>query len=132
MINHMVNHFPDAPALDVLGDRTRRRLVTLLASGPRPASDLAETLHISRPAVSRHLRLLRSRGLIEEEPVSVDRRVRLCRLRIEPLAEVEQWSERVQNFWTTRLAAFAQYVSTQETPPGRGRRRPRSARRRGA
>lgn len=128
----MVNHLSDVPALDVLGDRTRRRLITLLASGPRPASDLAETLRISRPAVSRHLRLLRSRGLIEEEAVSDDRRVRLCRLRIEPLAEIEQWSERVQNFWTMQLAAFAKYVGAQEVSAGRARRGRRSSRRRGA
>jgi len=124
----MVNQFPDASALDVLGDRTRRRLLTLLASGPRPASDLAESLRISRPAVSRHLRLLRSRGLVEDAPDPGDRRVRLCRLRVGPLAEIEQWSERVQHFWTMQLAAFAHYVGAEQARSGRGRR---SSRRRG-
>lgn len=125
MINRMVNHMTDPRALDVLGDHTRRRLVALLASAPRPASELAQQLRVSRPAVSRHLRLLRSRGLVEEVPVPGDGRMRLCRLRPEPMAEVEQWAQQVRAFWAGRLTAFARYVADQHDGTPRKRRRRR-------
>jgi len=125
----MVNHISDAPVLDVLGDRTRRRLVALLAAGPRPAGDLARALRISRPAVSRHLRLLRHRGLVEERRVPKDGRIRLCRLNTTPLVQIGQWAEQVQRFWEEQLAAFADYVRTQEAPARRSRRAKSASRR---
>lgn len=132
MINHMVNHISaprvtDPRALDVLGDRTRRRLLALLAAAPRPASGLADQLGVSRPAVSRHLRLLRSRGLVEEVHVPGDGRMRLCRLRPEPMAEVEQWAQQVRAFWAGQLTAFARLAAEQrpDTTAKKGRRRRR-------
>jgi DNA-binding transcriptional ArsR family regulator len=51
-----------------LGDRNRRAIVELLGGGSRSVQELADELPISRPAVSRHLRLLKNAGLVVEEP----------------------------------------------------------------
>lgn len=53
--------------LDALGDANRRRILRLLADGGRSVQEIADALPISRPAVSRHLRLLRDSGLVAEE-----------------------------------------------------------------
>jgi DNA-binding transcriptional ArsR family regulator len=62
---------------DALGDPHRRAIVELLATRERSVQEIADALPISRPAVSRHLRLLQSAGLVEEEPEGTRRIYRL-------------------------------------------------------
>ena len=63
----MVQPQPAGDPFDALGDPNRRRIVELLRSGDRSVQELADDMPISRPAVSRHLRLLREAGLVHEE-----------------------------------------------------------------
>lgn len=93
-----------------LADPTRRQVVELLRSGPRKASDLAEKMSVSRPLMSRHLRILRTGGLIEEERVEHDARLRLFKLCPEPFDHLTDWLEHIQGFWTDQLAAFKAHV----------------------
>jgi DNA-binding transcriptional ArsR family regulator len=60
-----------------LGDPTRRRIVEMLAGGARSVGQIAAELPISRPAVSRHLRVLREAGLVDDEPDGTKRRYHL-------------------------------------------------------
>ena len=72
-----------------LADPVRRRIVELLATGSRPAGAVADQfVHISRPAVSRHLRVLREAGLVESDLVG---RERIYRVDLDALTEVEAW-----------------------------------------
>jgi DNA-binding transcriptional ArsR family regulator len=96
--------------LTALADPTRRRVVELLRERPRRAGELAAASGISGPAMSRHLRLLRAGGLVEEERVDADARVRLYRLRREPFLALEEWLYQVQAFWTGQLDAFKAHV----------------------
>jgi len=73
---------------ECLADATRRRLLTVLAQGDRTAGQLACLEPISRPAVSRHLRVMRQCGLVD---VAADGRIRRYRLRPEMLAAVEDY-----------------------------------------
>jgi DNA-binding transcriptional ArsR family regulator len=100
----MVNNL-DA-TLAALADPTRRRVVELLRERPRRAGDLAAASAMSGPAMSRHLRVLRASGLVEEERVEHDARVRLYRLRPEPFVALHEWLDQVQAFWTDQLSAF--------------------------
>lgn len=63
-------------------------------------------LSMSRPAMSRHLRVLRRAGLIEQQFVDRDARVRMVRLRPEPLSALRSWLEEVEAFWDGQLDAF--------------------------
>ena len=104
----------NAAALDdtlaALADPTRRGVVDLLRRRPRPAGELAAALEVSAPALSRHLRVLRKRGLIEEERDESDFRLRIYRLRPEPFSELQDWLRQVEGFWGEQLGAFREHV----------------------
>jgi DNA-binding transcriptional ArsR family regulator len=64
----MTNPLPEGDPFDALGDPNRRAIVELLGAGERSVREIADSLPISRPAVSRHLRLLKQAGLVVEKP----------------------------------------------------------------
>jgi DNA-binding transcriptional ArsR family regulator len=68
---------PNGDPFEALGDANRRAIVELLGSGGLSVQELADALPISRPAVSRHLRLLKAAGLVVEEPRGTRRVYRL-------------------------------------------------------
>ena len=92
--------------LQALADPTRRRVVDLLRKRPRPAGDLARASRISPPAMSRHLRVLRESGLVEEERDRDDARLRIYRLRPQPFRDLQAWLRDVESFWALQLDAF--------------------------
>jgi DNA-binding transcriptional ArsR family regulator len=77
---------------EALGDPNRRAIVELLGSGDRSVQELADALPISRPAVSRHLRLLKAAGLVVEEPRGTRR---VYRLHDQGVEAVRAYLERV-------------------------------------
>src|ERR1700716_1288159 len=79
-----------------LADPTRRRVVELLRRRPQRAGDIAAALSVSAPRLSRHLRVLRKNGLIEDPGVDHDARVRVYRLRPERFAILRSWLEEVE------------------------------------
>jgi DNA-binding transcriptional ArsR family regulator len=90
-------------ALEALADPTRRTIVELLAAGERSAGELAAEFETSRPAVSRHLRVLREHGLVSAREHG---RRRLYALEPAPLAELDEWLSHYRSFWTNRLDAL--------------------------
>jgi DNA-binding transcriptional ArsR family regulator len=92
--------------LAALADPTRRQVVELLRERPRRAGELAAAAEMSGPAMSRHLRVLRTSGLVEEERAGHDARVRVYRLRPEPFVALHEWLDEVQAFWSEQLGAF--------------------------
>jgi DNA-binding transcriptional ArsR family regulator len=93
--------------LAALADPTRRRVVDLLRVRPRRAGELAVAFRMSPPAMSRHLRVLRVRGLVEEErDVRDDARLRIYRLRRQPFNALQKWLADVEAFWADQLGAF--------------------------
>jgi DNA-binding transcriptional ArsR family regulator len=83
-----------------LSSEPRRALLGELAGGERTVGDLASPFEISLAAVSKHLKVLEVAGLVERR---VEGRTTVCRLRPEPLAEVQDWVSVYEHFWTTRL-----------------------------
>jgi DNA-binding transcriptional ArsR family regulator len=104
----------DSNAVDetfaALADPTRRRVIDLLRRRPRRAGELAEALDMSAAAMSRHLRVLRQSGLVEEEGDEADARVRVYRLRRGPFATMRRWLDAVEAFWADQLDAFKEHV----------------------
>jgi DNA-binding transcriptional ArsR family regulator len=92
--------------LAALADPTRRGVVDLLRRKPRRAGELASAFGMSPPAMSRHLRVLRKSGLVEEEGVEEDARIRVYRLRHERFAALREWLQEVESFWDDQLASF--------------------------
>ena len=99
-------------ALAALADPTRQQLIALLAEGEVAAGDLAARFPVSRPAISRHLRVLREAGLVT---VRADGQRRLYALDPRPLRELDDWLEPYRDLWAQRLDAL-------DTEIARGRR----------
>jgi DNA-binding transcriptional ArsR family regulator len=100
-----------------LADPTRLAVTRLLLAAPRSSGDIAAALSTSRPAMSRHLRVLRRAGLVEEQADPDDARVRVYRLRQAPFEDMRTWLEEVEVFWQQQLAAFRDYAES--SPPQR-------------
>jgi DNA-binding transcriptional ArsR family regulator len=92
--------------LAALADNTRRSVVELLVHRPRRAGELAVALSLTPPAMSRHLRVLRESGLVEEDHQGDDARVRVYRLKRERFDALRSWLDEVESFWTNELEAF--------------------------
>jgi len=102
----MVEVQPDVTAtLAALADPTRQLIVDLLRQGPRRAGELATAARVSPAALSRHLRVLRSRGLVEVDGVDADARLRVYRLRREPFVALQAWLDQVHASHADRVAA---------------------------
>src|SRR5215211_347004 len=95
---------------DALGDPNRRAIVELLAGGDRSVSQLADKLPISRPAVSRHLRLLKEAGLVADRAEGTRR---LYRLDDEGIAAVREYLERVWGEAAARFRLLAENTGEQ-------------------
>jgi DNA-binding transcriptional ArsR family regulator len=111
---------PAAPNLDhvfaALADPTRRAIVErLLAEGEKTVGDVAKPFHISAPAITRHLQVLESAGLIEKR---IDRQFRLVRARPEALRPVGSWFERQQRHWSDAFDRLEAIIAA-ETPKRR-------------
>jgi len=96
--------------LEVLGDPTRRQVVQLLGTGPHRAGELAAASGTSAPVMSRHLRILLEAGLVADERVATDARLRVFRLRPEPLVAMRAWLDQLQAQWDEQLGAFKRHV----------------------
>ena len=107
--------------LAALADPTRRRVVDSLRRRPRRAGELARELRMSAPAMSRHLRVLRTGGLVEEERDEKDARARVYRLRQEPFSDLQTWLAEVESFWTDQLDAFKAHAERSRGRKGRRR-----------
>lgn len=97
-------------ALAALADPARRRAVEALARGPSSAGDLARTLGLSPPTLSKHLKVLKAGGLVEDSHPSFDARVRVYALRREGLGELGRWLAEAEAMWTGQLAALKAHV----------------------
>jgi DNA-binding transcriptional ArsR family regulator len=83
-----------------LADPTRRRIVDLLADGERDAGSIAAGFEISKPAISRHLRVLREGAIIQ---VRQEGQRRIYSLRPDGLRDIDRWLSRYRSFWSERL-----------------------------
>jgi DNA-binding transcriptional ArsR family regulator len=92
--------------LGALADPTRRAVVGLLGRRSLRSGEIAAALETSRPSMSRHLRVLRRAGLVEESLLDEDARGRVYRLRADRLRDVRGWLDEVGGFWADQLAGF--------------------------
>lgn len=102
-------------AAAALVDPTRRTIVELLADAELDAGQIAMRFPISRPAVSRHLRVLRELGLVH---VRAEAQRRVYSLEPGPLAELDAWLGRYRGFWENRLDALDTELRRGRKPEG--------------
>jgi DNA-binding transcriptional ArsR family regulator len=95
-----------------LADPTRRRVLRLLGERERRAGELAAAVGTSAPVMSRHLRVLLDAGFVADERVPEDARLRVFRLRREPVLALRAWLDQLQAHWDEQLGAFKRHVES--------------------
>ena len=93
-----------------LADPTRRAVLDLLRRGSQPAGQIADAFPVSRPAISKHLRLLRRAHLVREHR---EGRHRVYQLNPEPLRAVDSWLDEYRNFWKMNLNNLKTFVEAE-------------------
>ena len=106
-----------------LSDSTRRAILARLAEGETTVGELARPFRMSRPAISKHLRVLERAGLVQRQR---EGRVSRCELDAEPMQDAAQWIERYREFWGDRLDSLARYLERKEPS---GKRNPKRRKR---
>ncbi len=110
----------DAPfdQLDIIfravADPTRRAMIQRLTSGDHSVTELAEPFDISLAAVSKHIKVLESAGIVIR---TMRGRRNVCRLNPEPLSEARRWFDHYEKFWTSRLDALEQALLEEKRAP---------------
>ena len=100
-----------------LADPTRRAILARLAEGDASVGELARPFDISAPAISRHLKVLETAGLIARRKEAQWRR---CRLQARPLKEAADWVEQYRRFWEGQLDQLERYLRDHATGQGDG------------
>ena len=104
---------------EVLGDPVRRRIIELLSARPRTAGELGRAFEISRPAVSRHLRVLRESRLVRFE---ADAQRRIYELDGRGFAKADEWLARYRRFWNDELDLLEARIKKRRKKSGRARK----------
>ena len=99
--------------LAALADPTRRAILARLASGEASVSELAAPFNMTMPGVSKHLKVLRRAGLIEQGRAA---QWRPCRLQAEPLKDVALWLEQYRQFWDASYQRLDAYLLQLQHP----------------
>ena len=90
-----------------IADPPRREILNLLREGPQAVGEIAGNFRISRPAISRHLRLLKSAGLVVARQRGT---TNICALKAQPLSAVNDWLGDYQAFWKDTLRDLKRYI----------------------
>jgi DNA-binding transcriptional ArsR family regulator len=110
----------DGAAFSALADPTRRAVLDLLRQGSLPAGQIAQAFPVSRPAISRHLRLLRRARLVHERR---EGRHRIYELNAKPLKAVDSWLSRYRSFWQANLNNLKAFVERERAKEKSGRKK---------
>ena len=97
----------------IIAEPNRRAILGFLLSSERSVGEIERELHLSQPAVSKHLRVLRDAGFVESR---VEAQRRLYRLRPEPLQELDEWLTPFRRFWSKHVDALEQHLNRRRTP----------------
>jgi len=98
---------PDRSVFRAIADPTRRAILDRLRQGPAPVNELASAFSQSRPAISKHLRVLRALRVVSEQKHG---RERLYRLEPAELKDVADWILPFRDFWQTSLGNLKSYL----------------------
>jgi DNA-binding transcriptional ArsR family regulator len=91
-----------------IADPTRREIINLIAHQSLNLNAVAENFHVSRPAISKHIKILTECGLIV---IKQQGRERYCEAKLQKLNEISDWVEQYRKFWTTKLDALENYLT---------------------
>jgi DNA-binding transcriptional ArsR family regulator len=121
-MRHRTVTYSSETTFQALADPTRRAVLDLLRRGSQPAGQIAGAFPVSRPAISKHLRLLRRAHLVREHR---EGRNRVYQLNPEPLRAVDSWIEQYRSFWSVSLGNLKAFVEAEHARETETPRRPK-------
>ena len=97
-----------------IADQTRREILLTLVKKPESVNAISEKFSMSRPAVSKHIKVLSESNLIRIEQDEVDSRQRNCYAQLEALSEVNQFLDELGKFWESKLDGLGKYLTSKQ------------------
>jgi DNA-binding transcriptional ArsR family regulator len=97
-----------------IADPTRRAIISMIAHESLNLNSVAEQFHVSRPAISKHIKILTECGLIE---IKQQGRERYCEAKLQKLNEVSDWVEQYKQFWNAKLDSLETYLEELQSKP---------------
>jgi DNA-binding transcriptional ArsR family regulator len=94
-------------AFEIVAEPNRRAILSLLTLNEQSVGEIERQLHMSQPAVSKHLRVLRDAGFVES---TVDAQRRLYRLKSGPFQELDAWLAQFRRFWSVHIDALERHL----------------------
>jgi DNA-binding transcriptional ArsR family regulator len=122
-MRHRPVTYSSEATFQALADPTRRAVLDLLRGGSQPAGEIAQAFPVSRPAISKHLRLLRRAHLVREHR---EGRHRVYQLNPEPLRAVDSWLDQYRSFWKMNLSNLKTFVEAEYAKESRHQSAPKS------
>ena len=113
-------------AFEIIAEPNRRAILSLLTANEQSVGEIERQLHMSQPAVSKHLRVLRDAGFVES---TVDAQRRLYRLKSGPFQELDAWLAQFRRFWSGHIDALERHLDRMDqSQPAKGKtpRKPKS------
>jgi DNA-binding transcriptional ArsR family regulator len=106
-------------AFEIIAEPNRRAILSLLINSEQSVGEIERQLHMSQPAVSKHLRVLRDAGFVES---AVDAQRRLYRLKSRPFQELDAWLAQFRRFWSRHVDALERHLDRMDQPlPAKGK-----------
>jgi len=93
-----------------IADPTRREILLMISGEPANVNTIADKFNMTRPAVSKHLKILEDNGLLIMQNSDTDGRQRNCYAQLEALKEIEDFIAQLEKFWNTRLNRLGRYL----------------------
>ena len=98
-------------AWQALADPTRRRIIEVLSERPLSINEIAEHFEISRPAISKQIKILQESDILR---INSSGRERVCALSLEPLKVVQEWVKQYETFWLSKLDNLQDYLDANQ------------------
>ena len=118
MVNNKITQLDRV--FSALSDPTRRAMLLRLTEGEMSVMELAAPFAVSKPAITKHLKVLEKAGLLRRQVVG---RVHRCRLVAQPLNAAAEWIAFYERYWNTKFDALDRYLSKTEKSKGKGKER---------
>lgn len=106
-----INRIMQRDVFQAIADPTRRKIIDLIAHRSLPINEVAEQFEISRPAISKHIKILDECGLVI---IQKKGRKRYCRADVRKLKKVSDWAIKYQKFWSHKLDALEAALAEEE------------------
>ena len=97
-----------------IADPTRREILMMLSQQPASVNTISKRFNMTRPAVSKHIKILSENKLIYIQPDRLDKRQRNCHVHLDTLMEVQQYIAKLSEFWEQRLDKLDDFLDNQE------------------